>query len=126
MNRRVWSRRKQKAALHRRMGLQQKLCRLAVVRRRASPIQKPLCYNEVSIDNQGRSTEVFSVYTPRILVAEDYPLRTPPNLWDESTPLPSPRTPVFSPLLYTPLSSAEDRVSDWVAELPDPRLPKRL
>ena len=72
-----------------------------------APPASPLCFTEASTASHGDSSDASSVYSPPVVTAEDFPFLTPPDLWDNTSPLPSPKTPVFSPLPCTPLSSAK-------------------
>ena len=67
-----------------------------------------------TVDSPGQVTDASSEYPPPIVSSSDPPFRTPPDLWCQAglvtsplTPPPSPRTPAFSPLPYSLLSSAE-------------------
>ena len=63
--------------------------------------------SEVTTVSHGRSTEAASEYLPPFVNREDLSLRSPPDLGFVASPIQTPKNPVFSPLPYTALSSAE-------------------
>ena len=63
--------------------------------------------SEATTVSHGRSSEASSESSPPMLSREDLCLHSPPDQGFLASPIPSPKTPVFSPLPYTPLGGAE-------------------